>query len=276
MSQIHPTAIVEKGATIGCNVVIEPYATVKKNVTLKDGVTIKSYAYIDGFTTIGEKTVVYPSASIGTQTQAKNYRGEKTFVTIGKNCQIREFVTINASFEEGSTVEVGDDCLIMAYCHVAHHCKVGNCVTMANGVMFAGYVEVEDHVTIGGMTAVHQFVRIGAHAMVGGFSRVTNDIPPYTLGAGSPYQVAGLNLVGLKRHQFSLELRNALAKAFRLTYRSGLHLPEALQFIENEVQESVEIKHWIDFCKRSKRGLIGFQSVETPNASSEFKDLFEE
>ena len=276
MSNIHPTAIVEDGAQLGENVTLEPYVIIKKNVTLGDNVTIKSHAYIDGHTTIGEGTTIYPSASIGTKTQAKKFHGEITYVKIGKHCEIREFVTINSSCDEGSTVEVGDHCLIMAYCHIAHHCKVGNHVIMANGAMLAGHVEIEDYANIGGMTPIHQFVRVGAYSMVGGLSRITNDIPPYTLGAGIPYRVAGLNLIGLKRHDFKLELRKNLTKAYKLTYRSGFQLSEAIERVENEIEKSPVINHWIDFCKSSKRGLIGLQAVGPGNEIPAIKDLLEE
>lgn len=258
-SQIHPTAIIEKGAQIGNGVIIEPYAVIKKNVVLKDRVTIKSHAYIDGNTTIGEGTVIWPSASIGTRTQDLKFRGETTYVQIGKNCHIREFSTINSSCQEGSVVRVGDNCLIMAYCHVAHNCEIGSNVVMANNAMLAGHVVVEDYAIIGGMTPVHQFSRIGCYAMVGGFSRITHDVPPFTIGAGSPYRVGGLNIVGLKRNHFPLEIRRDLAKAFRFTYRSGLSLAEAMAKIEEEIAANPWIDHWLKFCKSSKRGLIGFK-----------------
>jgi len=278
MSNIHSTAIIEPGTKIGKNVTIEPYVIVKGHVTIGDNVTIKSHAYIDGNTTIGEGTVIYPSASIGTKTQAKKYQGETTYVTIGKHCEIREFVTINSSCGEGSIVSIGDHCLIMAYCHIAHHCKIGNHVIMANGAMLAGHVEIEDYANIGGMTPIHQFVRVGCYAMVGGLSRITNDIPPYTLGAGIPYRLGGLNLVGLKRHNFQLELRKDLTKAFKLTYRSGYHLDEALQRVQKEIGSSKVIQHWIDFCKNSKRGLIGLQPATNTGLDElpEYKDLLEE
>lgn len=253
---IHPTAIIEKGAKIGNDVTIEAYAVIKSNVQLGDSVVIKSHAYVDGFTTIGEGTVIYPSASIGTKTQALKYRGEKTFVQIGKNCEIREFVTINSSFEENSTVKVGDNCLIMAYCHIAHHCEVGNRVIMSNNVNLAGHVILEDCAIIGGMSAIHQFSRVGRYAMVGGMSRITHDIPPYSLGAGTPYKMGGLNIIGLKRNGIPLKTRKELSKAFKLTYRSGLRLEDALERISKEVEPLPEVQHWITFCRSSKRGLI--------------------
>lgn len=261
MSNIHPQAIVEPGAKIGKNVTIEPFAVVKSTVTLGDNVVIKSHAYIDGYTTIGEGTVIYPSASIGTKTQDLKYRGEKTFVEIGKRCEIREFVTINSSCHENSVVRVGDECLLMAYCHVAHNCEIGNRVVMANSAMLAGHVTVEDCAIIGGMTPVHQFSRIGCYAMVGGFSRVPRDVPPYTVGGGFPYKFGGINIIGLKRHRFPLEVRIALSKAFKITYRSGLHLEDAIHQIQKELQQHKEIEHWIHFCKNSKRGILGLEGV---------------
>jgi UDP-N-acetylglucosamine acyltransferase len=261
--QIHPLAVVAPGAIIGKNVTIEAYAVIHSpHVVLEDGVTIKSHAYIDGYTTIGEGTTVYPGASIGTKTQDLKYRGEKTFVKIGKNCDIREFVTINSSCHENSAVVVGDNCLIMAYCHIAHNCVVGNRVIMSNNATLAGHVIVEDCAIIGGMTPIHQFVRIGSYAMVGGMSRITHDIPPYTIGAGSPYKFGGLNLIGLKRHGFDLETRRELSKAFKLLYRSQLHVEEALLQIERELKPLKEIQHFVAFCRQTRRGLMGFQQNE--------------
>ncbi|MBI5273259.1 MAG: acyl-ACP--UDP-N-acetylglucosamine O-acyltransferase [Chlamydiia bacterium] len=260
MGHVHPLAVVEPGAQLGRDVVIEPFAVVKGTVTLGDGVVIKSHAYIDGNTTIGEGTVIWPGASIGTKAQDLKFRGEKTFVSIGKRCEIREYVTINSSCQENSTVRVGDECLLMAYCHVAHNCEVGNRVIMSNSAMLAGHVIVEDYARIGGMTPVHQFSRIGCHAMVGGFSGVLRDVPPYTIGGGFPYKFGGVNIVGLKRSQFSLEVRVAISKAFKLTYRSGLRLEEALAEIERQIEPLQEIKHWINFCRNSKRGILGLDS----------------
>lgn len=273
-SNIHPSAIIEAGAKIGNNVTIEAYAVIKSTVTLKDSVTVKSHAYIDGYTTIGEGTVIWPSASIGTQTQDLKFRGEKTFVIIGKNCQIREFATINSSCQEGSEVKVGDNCLIMAYCHIAHNCVLEDGVIMANNAMLAGHVTVEKKAIIGGMTPVHQFSRIGCYAMVGGFSRIAHDIPPYTLGGGSPYKFGGLNMVGLKRNNFPLNVRQELSKAFRITYRMGLRLEKALEMIEKELQPIDEIKKWVHFCRNSKRGLLGLQGIT--QSPEEFDDFLKE
>lgn len=268
-SNIHPAAIIEPGAKIGEGVTVEAYAVIKSTVTLEDRVVIKSHAYIDGYTTIGEGTTIYPSACIGTKTQDLKFRGEKTYVKIGKNCDIREFVTINSSCIEGSTVSVGDNCLIMAYCHIAHNCTVGNRVIMGNNAMLAGHVDVEDCAIISGLTGVHQFVRIGRNAMIGGMSRVTHDIPPFTIGAGIPFKFGGLNIIGLKRHGFPLKTRLELAKAFKLLYRSKYNLAEALDRTEQEVELIPEVLHWIKFCRESKRGLLGLQGLSGTDAEEE-------
>lgn len=257
---VHPMAIIEEGAVLGDNVTVEAYAIVKATVTLENNVTIKSHAYIDGHTTIGEGTTIWPFASIGTKPQDLKYRGEKTYVKIGKRCEIREYVTINASCGEESMVVVGDDCLIMAYCHIAHNCVLGNHVIMSNCAMLAGHVIVGDYAIIGGMTPVHQFSRIGRHAMVGGFSRLSRDVAPYTIGGGDPFRLAGLNLVGLKRRGFSNEERETLGQAFKITFRSNLLLEEALQKIEKEVDMNEHVAHWIAFCRSSERGLLDMGS----------------
>lgn len=260
-ANIHPMAIIEDGAIIGDNVTVEAYAIIKANVTLKDGVVIKSHAYIDGYTTIDEGTVIYPFASIGTKTQDLKYKGEKTFVKIGKKCEIREFVTINSSCGENTSVEIGDFCLIMAYCHIAHNCIVGNRVIMSNNATLAGHVTVEDCAIISGFVPVHQFSRIGRHAMVGGMSRITRDVPPYTIGAGIPYKFGGINIIGLKRHNFPLKTRQELGKAFKIVYRSRYRLEEALEKIEKELQPLPEILHFVEFCRSSKRGLLGLEGM---------------
>jgi UDP-N-acetylglucosamine acyltransferase len=273
--KIHPLAVVESGAKIGKNVTIEPFAVVKGTVTLKDHVVIKSHVYIDGHTTIDEGTVIWPGASIGTKPQDLKYRGEKSFVEIGKHCEIREYATINSSCMENSVVKVGDHCLIMTYCHIAHNCSLGNRVIMANSSMLAGHVIVEDFAIIGGCTPVHQFSRIGKYSMVGGFSPVSHDIPPFTIGGGHPFRFGGLNLVGLKRHKFPLDVRKALTAAFRITYRMNLRLEDSIEKIEKEVMPYPEVRHWIDFCKSSKRGLMGLSGITKNNSIESQEDLSE-
>lgn len=256
-SVIHPTAIIEPGAQIGAGCEIGPFCVVGPHCVLQDGVILKGHVWLDGFTTIGEGTEIWPGAVIGTKTQDLKYRGEQTFVEIGKKCQIREYVTINSSCQEGSRVKVGDGCLLMAYCHIAHNCELGHSVIMSNNATLAGHVIVEDYAVIGGLAAVHQRARIGSYAMVGGMSRVTHDVPPYTIGAGSPYRLGGLNLVGLKRRGFSLAVRKNLSQVFRILFRMPLTMEEAIKKAEADVPSTPEVRHLLAFCASSQRGLIG-------------------
>ena len=261
MANIHPTAIIEPGAQLG-DVEIEPYAIIKKNVVLHDQVIIKSHAYIDGHTTIGEGTTIWPSASIGTQTQDLKFKGEKTFVRIGKHCNIREFATINSSTQENSSVEIGDYCHIMAYCHIAHDSKVGHHVVMSNCATLAGHVTVGDHAVIGGFAPVHQYTRVGEYAMIGGMSRILHDIPPFTIGCGIPFKIGGINIVGLKRSGISLDIRSVLTKVFKIFYRQDLKLSEALKKAEKECLQTAEVEKWMEFCRNpSSRGIMGFQAL---------------
>ncbi len=256
MTKIHPTAIVHPEVKIGKDVTIEAYAVINSpHVVLGDHVIIKAHVYIDGRVRIGKGTTIWPFASIGTQTQDLKYKGEVTYVEIGENCQIREYVTINSSCGEQTKVLIGNDCLIMAYCHVAHNCEVGNGVIMSNGATLAGHVSVGDYAILGGVCAVHQFTRIGPYAMVGGGSMVGQDLPPFCIGTGFPLRVVGLNLVGLKRHQFSLELRKQLIKAYRITYQSGVSWETAKEQIQSEFELNESLLTWIEFCDKTVRGL---------------------
>lgn len=253
----YPGTWIDPSTQIGSGVVIEPGAVIKGNVSIGSNVVIKSHVYIEGHVTIGAETMIWPGAVIGTQTQAQKYHGEKTFVEIGKRCKIREYVTINSSYGEGDVVRVGDDCLIMAYCHVAHHCRIGNHVIMSNSVNLAGHVEIESHAVIGGMSALHQNTRVGQFAMVGGMSRVNYDVPPYSLGGGIPYKIAGINRVGLKRNGFSVSDKKELTSIFTLMYRTpGLNFDERVKRLEQEYEGSDFAKQWLEFCRLSKRGLI--------------------
>ena len=261
MNQIHPLAIVDSQAVLGNNVAIGPFCVVHAGAILEDDVVLHSHVVIHGTTKIGKGTQIFSGAVIGGKPQDLKFRGEKSFVSIGEYCEIREYVTVNCACGEGEAVVVGDKCLIMAYCHIAHNAVVGNRVIMANGATLAGHVIVEDAAIIGGLSAVHQFSRIGRHCMVGGMSRVTHDVPPYTIGAGTPYRLGGLNLVGLKRYGFSLKTRIALAKAFKLLYRSGLPVQIALERTEKEIEMFPEVQHWLSFCRSTKRGLIASAST---------------
>ena len=232
LRKIHETAIIEKGAEIGKNVVIGPYAVIKHDVVLGDGCIVGPHVVIHPFTTIGKDCKFFPGASIGSVPQDLKFKGERTYTVIG------------------------NDILMMAYSHVAHNCIVGNNVTMSNVATLAGHVVVEDRVIIGGLAAVHQFCRIGRNAMAGGMSRISQDIPPFMLVAGDPAFVAGLNSVGLARAGMPLEIRTQLKKAFRILYRSGLSLEEAVATMEQELDSSEPVEHLMRFLRNAERGIL--------------------
>lgn len=261
MAEIHPTALVHPEAKLGNGVKIEAYVIIASPyVELGDGVVIKPHVYIEGHVKIGKGTTVWPFASIGAKTQDLKYRGETTYVEIGEQCQIREYVTINSSCGEGTKVIVGNNCLLMAYCHVAHNCTIGNNVIMANSATLAGHVYVGNHVTLGGICAIHQYTRIGDYAMVGGGSMVAQDIPPYCMASGYPAKVAGLNVIGLKRRKFSISLRKMLIRAYRLTYQAGLSWKEAREVILAEHGSDPFVKNWVFFCDQTERGIAAPRS----------------
>ena len=222
MTSIHPTAIVDPGATLGANVSIGPYCVVGAHVRLGDGVVLYSHVVIDGHTEIGAETEIFPFASIGHRPQDKKFKGEDSRLTIGARNVIREHVTMNPGTEGGGLVtRVGDDCLFMASSHVAHDCQVGNRVILANNATLAGHVTVGDFAIIGGLSAVHQFVRIGTHAFIGGMSGVEKDVIPFGTVKGERASLDGLNLVGLKRSNIERARIHALRHVFKELFRGG-------------------------------------------------------
>lgn len=208
VAYIHPTAVIHPHAKIGKNVQIGPYAVIDENVEIGDGTKIMPHAVITGWTGIGQDCIVYPGAVIGSEPQDLKFKGEKSYTFIGNRTTIRECATIHRGCGEESETRIGNDCLLMAYTHVAHNCNVGNNVIMANSAMIAGHVVVEDKVVIGGITGVHQFVRIGRNAMIGGASKLVQDVVPYTIVDGHPAKVSGLNNVGISRAGISIESRD--------------------------------------------------------------------
>ena len=256
LRKIHETAIIEKGAEIGKNVVIGPYAVIKHDVVLGDGCIVGPHVVIHPFTTIGKDCKFFPGASIGSVPQDLKFKGERTYTVIGDRGIFRECVTVSRASGEGNETRIGNDILMMAYSHVAHNCIVGNNVTMSNVATLAGHVVVEDRVIIGGLAAVHQFCRIGRNAMAGGMSRISQDIPPFMLVAGDPAFVAGLNSVGLARAGMPLEIRTQLKKAFRILYRSGLSLEEAVATMEQELDSSEPVEHLMRCLRNAERGII--------------------
>jgi UDP-N-acetylglucosamine acyltransferase len=254
--KIHPTAIISPDAQLDEGVEISPYAIIGSDVRIGKNTFIGPHAVIDNFTQIGEGCRIFQFCSIGAPPQDLKFSGEKTRVVIGNFNVIREFATIHrATTADIGTTIIGDNNLLMAYTHVAHNCKLGNNIVMSNVATLGGHVHVEDYAIISGLSAVHQFSVIGAHSFIGGASGVAKDVPPYTLANGNHAKLYGLNMVGLKRRNFSEETINALEKAYRIIFRSQLLLQDALKKAEDEVEAFPEVKHFIQFIRDSKRGV---------------------
>ncbi|AOY58673.1 MULTISPECIES: acyl-ACP--UDP-N-acetylglucosamine O-acyltransferase [Desulfococcus] len=253
---IHPTAIIDPRAEIDSNVKIGPYSIIREHVVIGSGTEIGPHVAVDPYTTIGPDCRIFQFASIGATPQAIKFEGEKTFVKIGRGTIIREFVTINRGTGFGGGVtEVGEENFLMAYCHIAHDCKTGKQVILANSATLAGHITIEDFVTVGGLVAIHQFVRIGKYAYVGGKSAVVKDIPPYVIAAGDRATLHGLNKVGLKRRGMSEETLSALKKAYRILFRFGLTMNEAMERVKAEIDPTPEVAHLIEFIESSTRGI---------------------
>jgi UDP-N-acetylglucosamine acyltransferase len=253
---IHPTAVVHPQAKLGHNVQIGPHTVIGPNVDIGPDCEIGSSVLIDGNTSLGRGNRVFHGAAIGCDPQDLKYGGEESFVEIGDENTIREYVTIHQATGEGEKTRVGDHNLLMAYVHIAHNCHIHSNIVIANAVNLAGHVEVEDYATIGGMTPVHQFVRVGSYAFVGGGSRLPQDVPPFIKVAGNPVEVAGVNSIGLKRHNFSDEELANLKKAYRLLYRSALNVSQALERIASECKLTKHIEDLMAFIRRSERGIV--------------------
>lgn len=250
MGDIHPTAIVAPSAEIASNVSIGPYCLVGPRVRLASDVRLISHVVVEGMTSIGEGTVVYPFASIGHRPQDMKYRGEASRLDIGRRNQIREHVTMNPGTEGGGMVtRVGDDGLFMVGAHVAHDCIIGDHVIMANNATLAGHVLVGDYAFLGGLSAVHQFVRIGRHVMVGGMTGVENDIIPYATVTGNRAHLSGLNLVGLKRRGFSREDIHALRNAYRLLFAPEGTLTERIEEVAAQYRDCPPVMEIVEFIR---------------------------
>jgi len=253
---IHPTAIVDPKAEIGTDVEIGPYAVVAGDSRIGAGTVIGAHAVIEPYVDIAPGCRVFPSAVIGSIPQHLKFAGEVSYVKIGRGTVIREFVTIHRGTRSGDGItEIGEGCFLMAYTHIAHDCKVGNSVVMANCATLAGHITIGHHATVGGLTAVHQFVRVGNYAFIGGKSAVVKDIPPYVIAAGDRATLQSLNTVGLNRLGFSAQTLSALKKAYRILFRIGLTLNEALERVRAEVDPVPEVIHLIEFIKASQRGI---------------------
>jgi UDP-N-acetylglucosamine acyltransferase len=255
MPAVGTLSVVDPRARVADDVVIGPFCVIGPDVTLESGVVLDSHVRIEGHTTLGRGAHVHAGAVLGGPPQDLKFKGVKSHLTIGERTVIRECVTANVATDEGESTRIGAHCLVMAYAHVAHNTIVGDRVILANGVQLAGYVTIEDYAIVGGLVPVHQFVRVGAHSMIGGGCRVPQDVLPYTRAAGQPLKPIGLNLIGLQRRGFSDATITALKQAYRLLLRSGLRLEEACSRITDSVAPSPEVEHFVHFALTSQRGV---------------------
>ncbi len=254
---IHRTAQVDAGAQIGEGVEIGAFSVIEKNVSIGDGTTIGPYVVIREGTRIGKECQIFQFSSVGEAPQFLGYKGEKTSLEMGDHNIIREFATLHrGTAKGGGKTVIGNHNFFMAYAHVAHDCRIGNQVVMANGATLGGHILIEDYAIIGGLSAIHQFCRVGAYAIIGGLTGVLLDIPPFTKAQGDRARLFGLNTVGLKRAHFPQEVLRGLKKAYRLVFRSGLTLEKALKKIgEDPIYEMDQVRHLVDFIRGSQRGI---------------------
>jgi UDP-N-acetylglucosamine acyltransferase len=252
---IHPTAVIHKNAQIGANCQIGPYCVIGEHVTLGDECVLHSHVVIDGRTTLGRRNEVFPFASIGLKTQDLKWKGGVTRTEIGDGNTFREYVTVHSATGDGEVTTVGSNNHILAYCHLAHNVTLGNGVIMSNVATLAGHVTVEDCAVIGGLAAVHQFCRVGRIAIVGGCSKVVQDVPPFMLADGNPAETRTINKVGLERNGVSEEAQDALRRAYKILFREGLTISNALARIETDLPPVAEIQHLIQFTRASSRGI---------------------
>ncbi len=255
MANIHPTAVIDPKAQMGNNVSIGPYSIIGPDVTIGNDTVLKSHVVVEGITSIGERCEIFPFASIGQKTQDLKFEGGKTYLEIGNDNTIREFVTINTATKDGGKTIVGNNNHIMAYCHIAHECVLGNHIIMSNLATLAGHITIEDYVVIGGMGGIHQFCKIGEMAMVGACTKINQDVVPYTIVEGNPAKSCGLNLVRLKRLGIDSETLNDVKKSYSLVFRQQLKAKEAVEKIRAEFSSCAEALKIADFVAESKRGI---------------------
>ena len=252
---IHPASFVDEKAQLGVDVVVGPGAVIGPNVRVGDRTRVGSHALLAGWTRVGHDCVLHHGAVLGTPPQDLKYTGDESYLEVGDHTVVREYVTANLATDPGETTRIGSHCLLMAYAHVAHNCVVGDRVIVANAVQFAGYVSVEDWAIVGGASVVHQFARIGRHCMIGGGSRISQDVAPYIRCAGSPPRLAGLNTIGLERRGFSPETIQALQAAYRILFRDGRTVSDAVAAMRAAHPDRPEVEHLARFAETSARGL---------------------
>ena len=255
-AKIHPTAIVSPEAELGDGAEIGAFTIIGPQVTVGPRSRIAARATLEQNVRLGADCQVGTGSILGGAPQDLKYAGEETWVEIGDGTVVREYCTINRGTTQSRRTSLGKNCLVMTYVHIAHDCHLGDRVVLANGVQLAGHVTIDTCATISGLTPVHQFVKIGAYAFIGGMSRVTKDVPPYTKAVGSPMKLYGLNAVGLQRHGFTPEAVSELKKAYRLFFRSGLNISQALDRAKGELVQLPEVANFLHFIEESGRGVL--------------------
>jgi len=254
-AKIHPTAIVSAAAELGDGVEIGPFAIVGEECVVGDGCVISARASLERYVILGKNVKIGVGTVLGSDPQDLKFKGERTTVEIGDNTVVREYSTINRGTSQSFKTSVGPNSFVMSYVHLAHDCHIGEGVVLANMVQLAGHVTVEDRVILSGVTAVHQFTRIGRNAIVGGCSRVSKDVPPFVKAVGNPMKLYGLNSVGLRRNGFSAETILELKRAYRLLFRSELNLAQAIERVTAEVDQIPEVIQLVQFVESSQRGV---------------------
>jgi UDP-N-acetylglucosamine acyltransferase len=274
--QAHPSALISKKAKLADDVQVGPYTIIGDKVKIGRGTRIGAYCLIEGNTILGGGCQVFTGAVIGSPPQDLKYKGEDNFLEIGDNNIIREYCTFNpGTGEKGKTI-VGNNNLFMAYAHIAHDCRVGNHCVIANNGTLAGHVTIEDNAVIGGLVAIHQFVRVGKLSIIGGCSKVVQDIPPYSTCDGHPARVYGLNLIGLRRHGALKESIKQLNYAFKILFNSGLTVRHALEKIGRESKLNNEASYLINFIKSSQRGIVRSCRMRRTNLDKQTTDIGQE
>jgi len=253
--EIHPTAMVDPGAEIGTGTVVGPYCIIGADVVLGANCWLQHHVTLSGPMRAGTGNKLYAYCSIGQQTQDLKYQGEPTYLEIGDENTFREFVTVNRSTSSDGKTRIGSRGNFLAYSHIGHDCTVGDDVVFSNNGTLAGHVQVGHHAVMGGLTAVHQFCRIGRFAITGGCSKIVQDVPPFMIADGNPAQIRGINLVGLERKQFPAESVRLIKEAFRLIYRAKLNTRQAIEAIRKELPETAEIRELLTFIEASDRGI---------------------
>lgn len=254
--QIHPTAIVDLTAELGAGTVVGPFCVIGQNVVLGQDCWLQHHVTLCGPMRAGARNKFYAYCSIGQQTQDLKYAGEPTYLEIGDENTFREFVTVNRSTTGEGKTRVGSRGNFLAYSHIGHDCQVGNQVVFSNNGTLAGHVDIGDNAVMGGLTAVHQFCRIGRFAITGGCSKIVQDVPPFMIADGNPAEIRGVNLVGLERKNYPPDNVKSIKEAFRLIYRSKYNTRQAIDAMRKELSQSTEVMEIIEFIEKSQRGII--------------------